>query len=360
MPQNMTFDREKAEQFVKHTGEQVAAAMNCYVSYVGLRLGLYSQLEEIGIATSEQLAEKTGLHERWIREWLRHQAANGQIEYLGESDSFFISPEAAMVLCNQESPFYFASGFEAIGVMRSAVDKLPEAFKTGIGMSYDDHGEACACNVENLNSFVPKNVLIPTILPQVNNVVEQLKEGIRVADVGCGSGTALLILAREFPNSEFRGYDISKHALTLARRNLSKEDLKNVSFHDVNEAPLPDDHSMEFITTFDVVHDAPFPQDLIGSIYGALSREGTWLCSDIRSFPTFAENLESNPSTALMYGFSLMVCMSSAMSVPGGAGLGTLGFNEVVAESMVRKAGFTHFEKLEYENAMNSYYEIKH
>ena len=359
MPQVETLDREKTEAFVRHTGQQVTAAINCYVSFVGLQLGLYQQLQEIGPVSSEDLAEKTGLHERWIREWLRHQAANKQIEYLVDTDQFFLTPEAAVVLCDSDNPFYFATGFEAVAAMRSAVDKLPDAFRSGLGMSYDDHGAGCACNVEKLNSFVPKHVLVPTILPQLDGVYQRLEEGIRVADVGCGSGVAILILAEAFPNSQFEGFDVSKHALERAAVNLAETDLSNVAFFDVNETPLPQDHSFDLVTTFDVVHDVPYPDQLIADIKQALSPEGTWLCSDIRSFPTFAENLENNPSTALMYGFSLMVCMSSAMSLPGGMGLGTLGFNEEVARKMSQDAGFTRFRKLEFENAMNSYYEIR-
>ena len=360
MSEAIVLDQEKTEQFVGHLSRQVTAAMNCFVSYVGMQLGLYSQLEEMGPASSDVLAGETGLHERWIREWLRHQAANGQIEYLVDTDEFQISPEAAAVLCHPGQPYYFASGLEAVASMRGAVDKMPEAFKTGLGMSYDDHGSCCACNVENLNSFVPRNLLVPKILPLLDGVVDQLNQGIRVADVGCGSGVALLVMAEAFPNSTFRGYDVSKHALERAKSHLLESGLTNATFHDVNDDPLPQDHSIDLMTTFDVVHDVPYPDRLIRDIQQALSKSGTWLCSDIRSLPTFAENLESNPSTALMYGFSLMVCMSSGMSMPGGMGLGTLGFNEEVARKMTLEAGLSHFRKIDYENAMNSYYEIKH
>ena len=108
-----------------------------------------------------------------------------------------------------------------------------------------------------------------------------------------------------------------------------------------------------------MVHDTPFPADLIGGIYASLRPEGTWLCSDIKSFPSFEQNLEENPSAAMFYGFSLMVCMSSSMSAPGGAGLGTLGFNADVAEKMSAAAGFTRFGMLDIDKGINSYYEIR-
>lgn len=354
-----SFDPKKAEQFVRRTGEQVAAAMNCYVSSVGLQLGLYDTLNAMGAATSEEVASQAGLHERWVREWLRHQATNQQLEYDQDTDKFILSPEGAAVLCNSDHPFYFAAGYEAVMLMRKAADHLPSAFRTGLGMSYDDHGEGCACNIEKLNHYVPKYELVPNILPQLDGIVARLQEGINVSDVGCGAGFALIVMAKAFPQSHFTGYEISQHAIDRARRNVREAGLTNVNILDSREDPIPQDGSFSLMTTFDVVHDSPRPDRLISDIYGALAKDGTWLCSDIRSFPQFGDNLTDNPNAALMYGFSMLVCLSSAMSEPDGKGLGTLGFNIDVAQEMSAAAGFTRFRKLEYENAMNSYYEIR-
>ena len=354
-----TFNREKAEQFAWQTSVNLAAAMNCCLSYLGDQMGLYRTLNEFGPATSEVLAERTGLHERWLREWLRQQACANQLEYDETNDSFSISREAAAVLCDEDSPYYFAAGFTAFQALRSSVDHLPTAFKTGLGMSFDDHGPTCACGIEKLNNFVPRFLLVRKILPELPMVCEKLESGINVADVGCGSGVALLKLARSYPNSRFYGYEISDHALDRFKTNLESAQLKNVEICDVQTNPLPHEAFFDLICTFDVVHDVPFPHELIKDIRSALTQDGTWLCSDIRSFPTFSENLANNPRAPLMYGFSLLICLSSAMSESGGAGLGTLGFNEGVARKMTSEAGFGRFRKLEYENAMNSYYEIR-
>lgn len=355
----LAFDHEKAQRFVARTGQQLAAALNCYVSFVGHELGLYQQLRDLGWATSTELASATGYHERWIREWLRHQACNAQLDYDDEADAFRLSPEAISVLCDEESPYYFASGFQAFAALRGAVDRLPDAFRTGLGMKYDEHGPGCACGIEKLNNYIPRHDLVPKILPEVEGLEARLREGAEVADVGCGAGIALLYMAQAFPNSSFTGYEISTHALDRARANVAAWGLDNAMVVDAREHPLPDDHSVDFVTTFDVVHDSPFPDQIIAEIYAALARNGVWLCSDIRSFPQFGDNLRDNPSAPLMYGFSLMVCMSSAMSEAGGKGLGTLGFNMEVAQEMTAAAGFTRFRKLEYETAINSYYEIR-
>ena len=353
------FDRETAEQFAYRTGQQVAAAMNVSLSHVGDQLGLYKQIRELGDVTSTKLAEQSGLHERWLREWLRHQACNGHLEYDEVEDSFSITNEVAAVLCDENSPLFFASGFTAAVATNYAATRLPKIFQTGIGLRYDDHGECCACGLERMNNYVPRFVLVQEILPAVDDLVDRLEKGINVADVGCGAGQALLRMGKAFPNSRFTGYEMSTHALERAKANLIEWGLENVTLEDARLNPLPTDGSLDFVCTFDVVHDAPFPQALISEIYKSLKADGVWLCSDIRSFPTFKENLKSNPHAALMYGFSLLVCMSSAMSEQGGAGLGTLGFNEEVARRMSANAGFRSFEKLEYENAVNSYYQIR-
>ena len=360
MPATQTeFDHEKAQRFAARTGQQLAAAMNCYLSYIGDDLGLYKAILELGWVTSDELAAATGLHERWIREWLRHQACNQHLDYDVEKDAFSISSEVGSVFCDEDSPYYFASGFQAFAALRSSVDRLPEAFSTGLGMSFDDHGPGCACGIEKLNNYIPKYELVQSILPQLDGVCNRLEEGVSVADVGCGAAIALLNMAKSYPKSTFTGFEISTHAIERARANIRDWGLQNVSIQDAREQPLPGDRSLDFVTTFDVVHDTPFPDRLIEEIYSALSPDGTWLCSDIRSFPKFAENLAENPGAPLLYGFSVMVCMSSAMSEPGGAGLGTLGFNSEVARDMTAAAGFTRFRQLEYENSINSYYEIR-
>ena len=359
MADTQTIDVRKAELFARRTANQVAAAMNCSLSHVGDQLDLYKTIRDFGPVTSDVLAAKTGLHERWLREWLRHQACNEQLEYDPAKDEFSISPEAALVLVEKDSPLYFAGGFAAFEAARTAIERLPDSFHTGLGMSYEDHGPACACGIERMNGFVTKYELVQAVLPEVEGLSDALNSGIDVADVGCGTAGALIAMAAAFPNSSFVGYEVSTHALARARANVDSSELSNIRLEDAREAPLPASPSFDFITTFDVVHDTPFPDRLIADIFAALKPTGSWLCSDIRSFPTFAENLEDNPHAALMYGFSLMVCMNSAMSEEGGAGLGTLGFNEDVAREMTSSAGFSRFRKLDYETAVNSYYDIR-
>jgi len=166
-------------------------------------------------------------------------------------------------------------------------------------------------------------------------------------------------MAKAFPASTFRGYDISRHALARAAEKQAEAGVTNVSFHDPRVDPLPTDHSVGFITTFDCIHDMTHPQEMMVAIREAIAEDGTWLLVDIKALDTYAENVRKNPMASLMYGISVLSCMSSALSEPGGAGLGTLGLSENVARSMAEHAGFTRFQRLKVDHAVNAFYEVR-
>jgi ubiquinone/menaquinone biosynthesis C-methylase UbiE len=211
-------------------------------------------------------------------------------------------------------------------------------------------------------SFEPWNRhhLIPTVLPALDGIVERLESGISVADIGCGAGGAVLLMAERFPKSHFVGYDISKYALERAEHRRREEGADNVRFVDPRDEALPADGSVDFITTFDCIHDMTHPQEMIGAIAEALAPDGTWLLVDIKGRETFAENVEKNPMASLMYGISVLSCMSSALSEPGGAGLGTLGLPESKAREMAAAVGLSRFRTLGVEHSVNSFYEVRH
>jgi 2-polyprenyl-3-methyl-5-hydroxy-6-metoxy-1,4-benzoquinol methylase len=210
-------------------------------------------------------------------------------------------------------------------------------------------------------SFEPWNRvhLLPTVLPTLDDVEAKLAAGATAVDVGCGSGGAVLLMAGAFPESRFEGYDISRHALDRATTRLAESGLANASFHDPRVHPMPTDHSVDLVTTFDCIHDMTDPQSMMHAIRAALADDGTWLLVDIKALDTYAQNVRKNPMAALMYGISVLSCMSSALSAPAGAGLGTLGLPPSRAEAMARDAGFTRFRRLPVDHAVNAFYEIR-
>jgi 2-polyprenyl-3-methyl-5-hydroxy-6-metoxy-1,4-benzoquinol methylase len=196
------------------------------------------------------------------------------------------------------------------------------------------------------------------IVPALDGVAGRLEGGTRVADVGCGAGVALLTLAAAFPRSRFDGYDSSRHAIDRARAALGAAGLANVAFHVAEASDLQPAPAYEFVMTLDCLHDMTRPAEAIAAIRRAMTPDGTWLIKDIRAGESWAD-LQRNPMLALMYGSSVATCMSSALSEPGGAGLGTLGFPASVAERMCREAGFTRFRVHDFDDPANLYYEVR-
>jgi SAM-dependent methyltransferase len=180
-----------------------------------------------------------------------------------------------------------------------------------------------------------------------------------VIDVGCGAGGAVLLMAEAFPVSTFVGYDISQHALDRAQERLGESGLTNARFADPRREPLPDDGSVDIVTTFDCLHDMAHPTHAIGAIRSAIADDGHWLIVDIRAADTLAGNIAANPMASLLYGISVLSCMSSAMSEPDAEGLGTLGLPESLLRRKLSDAGFNRFRLLDVQHPMNAFYEVR-
>jgi SAM-dependent methyltransferase len=325
--------------------------------HIGDRLGLYRTLDGMGAVTAAELAAKTGLKERWLLEWLRGQAAARLLDY-HDGDRFELTPVGAAVLADEAGSLAFAAGAFAGQTSPETVDKLLEAFHTGIGLSYEELGPNAAHRTERMLGPWTRQMLVPKILPALDGVVEKLERGAVVADVGCGGGVALLAMAQAYPKSRFVGYDPSSHAIRRCEEKVTEQGLTNLTFVVAGGEALPKVATYDFVITFDCLHDMTRPADVIAAIRRALRSNGSWLIKDIRSQPDFKTNMR-NPMLAMFYGFSVSACMSSALSEPGGAGLGTLGFNPEVAERMVREAGFTRFTPRDFEDPSNLYYEVR-
>jgi 2-polyprenyl-3-methyl-5-hydroxy-6-metoxy-1,4-benzoquinol methylase len=344
--------------FIKRVFDNMSGMVVSGMIYLGHHLGLYRALHDAGALRSEDLARKTGLHERWVREWLRGQAAARLLDYEGDG-RFSMSAIAALVLANENSPAFAAGAFAALPHQMKILERLLECFETGIGLPYDAFGAEGAKGVEGMLAPWFRTMLVPIALPKLEGVVPKLESGALVADVGCGTGVALIEMAKAYPRSQFHGYDISAHALAHAESNRQSAGLSNVTFHDARHDPLPADGRFDLVTAFDCMHDMTHPADVMRAVRESLKPDGTWLIADINAKPTFEENLERNPMAAMMYGFSVLTCMSSALSHPEGAGLGTLGFTEPVAREMAATAGFTRFTRHDFDNPVNAYYEVR-
>jgi SAM-dependent methyltransferase len=342
---------------------KLEGAVTAGMIHLGDRLGLYEVMAtSIEGDTSHSLASKAGLHERWVREWLHNQVAARIIscdDISSPSPTFHLSPEGIAVLATPDHPAYGMGMFHRLPQTMGALNAMPEAFRTGVGHDYDSHGPEGAVGIER--SFEPwnQNFLIPVVIPALDGMKEKLSAGVRVADIGCGSGGAALLLGSTFPNSVIDGFDISKFALDRAEERRTEAGAENVSFFDPREVPIANDNSYDLICTFDCIHDMTHPTEMMKTIRKALKDDGTWLLVDIKAHDSLELNVTKNPMASLLYGISVLSCMSSAMSEPGGEGLGTLGLSATKAESMARDAGFSQFKKLDVEHSVNAFYEVR-
>jgi SAM-dependent methyltransferase len=349
--------------FSFHVFTKLEGAVTAGMIHLGDRLGLYQAMGSLDRPiTIDELSSQLSLAPRWVQEWAHNQAAAKVIEFARDDqgrETFWLRPEARLVLADEENPAFGMVMFHRLPQTMSALERLPESFRTGMGHDYDSHGPEGAVGIER--SFEPWSnaFLIPLVVPALDGVVPKLDGGARVADIGCGAGGAALRLAQRFPRSEVVGYDISRYALDRAETKLRESGVANARFVDPRREPLPDDGSLDLVTAFDCVHDMTHPAEVMRAIRRSLKPDGTWLLVDIKALDTFEENAAKNPMASLMYGISVMSCMSSALSAPGGAGLGTLGLPESKARAMAEDAGFTRFRRLDIEHSVNAFYEVR-
>lgn len=325
--------------------------------HLGDRLGIYRALDGAGPVTAAELAEQTGLKERWLLEWMKGQTAAKLLQYHGD-DRFELTPVGAAVLSDEEGSLAFAAGAFGGPTPPDVVDGLADAFRTGLGLTYDQLGKTAAHRTERMLGPWARLALVPQILPALDGVVQKLEGGGKVLDVGCGAGVALFAMADAYPESEFVGYDPSTNAIERARETAEQKGLENVELVCARGEELPPDPLFDLVLSFDCLHDMTRPDRVMGAVRKAIKEDGTWLVKDIRSHHDFEKNLR-NPMLAMMYGFSVSSCMSSALSEPDGMGLGTLGLPPKRAKEMTAAAGFSTFVEHDFEDPANLYYEVR-
>ncbi|MFZ9869368.1 MAG: SAM-dependent methyltransferase, partial [Ilumatobacteraceae bacterium] len=258
----MSINPDKLKFFSFLLFTKLEGAVTSGMVHLGDQLGLYRALAAADQPlTTTQLSAATGLKERWVREWAYNQAAAKLINVSSrpsqppqlDDDTFYLSPEQAAVLADESHPAFGMGMFHRLPQTMESLKRMPESFRTGIGFNYDSHGPDGAVGIER--SFEPWNNanLIPVVLPAVG-VVEVLRAGANVADVGCGAGGAVLRMAKEFPASNIVGYDISHYALERANERLVASGLTNARFADPQVEPLPTDNRLHFVSTFDCIH----------------------------------------------------------------------------------------------------------
>jgi SAM-dependent methyltransferase len=321
---------------------------------IGHRTGLFDAMSGLPPSTSAQIASAAGLNERYVREWLGAMVVGRVVEHDPEGATYRLPPEHAAWLTRAASPNNIAITAQFIPGLASVEDEIIESFKEGGGVPYSAFPRFHEVMAEDSGQTVVA-ALTDAILPLVPGLTERLEGGIDVLDVGSGSGRAMNLLARKFPNSRFVGYDFSEEAIARARAEAEEYGTTNVRFEVKDVANLDEEAGYDLITTFDAIHDQAKPAKVLEGIARALRDDGVYLMQDIAGSSHHHNNLE-HPLGTFLYTVSTMHCMTVSLAQDG-EGLGTMWGEK--AREMLREAGFAKVEvkQLPHDFA-NSYYVV--
>jgi len=338
----MEINEDKLNELLGKVVVEMGAAANGPLITIGDKLGLYKTLGQSGSLTSDELATKTNTSERYVREWLSTQAASGYVQYDAEKNQFFMTPEQIAAFGDAKSPVFMTGAFYAITSLYHDEPKMLEAFKTGEGISWGDHHTCLFCGTEKFFSPSYEGNLITSWLPALsNNVVDKLKAGAKVADIGCGHGASTIIMAKSFPKSTFIGIDYHQPSIEQAIIRAEEASLTNISFK-VDSAKDFDDKDFDLITFFDCLHDMGDPVGACAHAKQALKPDGNCMIVEPFANDSIKENL--NPVGRAFYAFSTQLCIPCSLNQEVGLSLGAQAGLKKLTET-IKAGGFSYCEK---------------
>lgn len=344
-------DVERAKAFGERLFGLYSGGIMTFMVEIGHRTGLFEAAAR-GPTTSEELAERSGLNERYVREWLGAVTTGGILEYDRASGRYTLPPEHAVCLTGRTA-FNMAPISQMASALGKQVDAVTRSFRHGGGVPYSEFGTEFTDLLDEGGRYGYDLHLVRAYLPMAKGLPERLAEGISVADIGCGTGHCVNLMAQAYPRSMFVGYDLAEHAIAKARAEAHLMGLTNTRFEVMDAAQLPPEPKFGLITAFDSIHDQVAPAEVLRRIEEALTPDGTFFMVDIKASSDVADNL-GNPMAPLLYGLSVLHCMTVSLAY-GGAGLGTV-WGEQLARQMLAEAGFADVQVRDAPDPMNSVY----
>ncbi len=337
----MTIDETKMHTLLNRMVGDMGAAAVAPLVILGDKLGLYQALAGDGPMSSEQLADKTGTTERYVREWCAAQAGSGYIDYDVESNQFSMSPEQQAVFADPDSAMCMVGGYYAIASMNIDEPKITHAFQTGEGVSWGDHDQCLFCGTEKFFRPGYQASLVAEWLPALDGVVEKLENGGKVADVGCGHGASTLVMAQAFPKSEFIGFDFHEPSIEHANKMAREAGLANIRFELAAAKHFPGS-DYDLVAYFDCLHDMGDPVGACAHTLKALKSDGTMMLVEPFAHDKLSDNL--NPIGRMYYCFSTMICTPASISQEVGLALGAQA-GEKRLKAVAMEAGFSQFRR---------------
>jgi SAM-dependent methyltransferase len=344
-------DKQRTQEFARKLFGLYTGGMLTLMVDIGHKTGLFESAAK-GPGTSQEIADRAGMNERYVREWLCALATGGVFEYDAASRTFSLPPEHAVCLTGTSSRNLAPAG-QGLPMLARRLPKIVECFKNGGGVPYSEYRPDFTEFMDASWRLLYDGLLIKGFLPAVEGLPERLESGIRAADLGCGTGHAVNVMARGYPKSTFVGYDIGEDAIARARAEAREMGLVNARFEVLDVTRLPAEPKFDLLTSFDAIHDQRDPAAVLRRAAGALAPGGVYLMIE----PKASSNLEENigkPFTPYMYGVSVLHCMTVSLA-EGGAGLGTA-WGVGAARRMLAAAGFRSVEVVDAPGPQNSIY----
>jgi 2-polyprenyl-3-methyl-5-hydroxy-6-metoxy-1,4-benzoquinol methylase len=352
------WDESRSQAFAERLVGAIDQTALTMMTSLGHRTGLFDTMSHlVEPATSTEIALTAGLNERYVREWLGAMVTGGVVDHDPVALTYVLPREHAAWLTRAASPNNIAVTTQWVAVLAGVEEQVVDAFSHGRGVPYSAYGRFHQVMAEE-SAQTTVAALVPHILPLVPDLVARLTSGIRVLDVGCGSGAAMVELAAAFPASTFTGYDFSREAIDAAEATARQRELRNVRFVTADAADLAESNAYDLITAFDAIHDQARPAEVLRRIAGALRRpSGIFLMQDIAAHTAHHDNI-GQPLGTFTYAISCMHCMSVSLA-GNGAGLGAAWGREKAIE-MLGQAGFgrVRVEKLPHD-IINEYYIVQ-
>lgn len=332
-------DETKLNDLVGRVLGDLGGAVSVPLVRMGDALGLYKALKESGPTTADRLASATGCAPRYIREWLAAQAASGYVQH--ENGQFSLTPEQTFVFAEPDSPVNLIGAFDIAAAVVDNQPKVEVAFKTGRGVAWGDQAGCLFCAVARMFRPGYLNALVQEWLPALNGMVDRLKTGATVADVGCGHGVSTLLMAEAFPNSRFTGYDFHPGSIAAATAHARAHGLQNLSF-EVGTAQDFAGRDFDLVTCFDCLHDMGDPEGAAKHIRKTLKADGAWMVVEPMAGDTLEDNL--NPIGRLYYSASTMICVPTSLAQDVGLALGAQAGEKRLTE-VIRAGGFRNVRR---------------
>ena len=336
----MALDEAKLNAFLGKAVGDLGAAMSATLMLVGDRLGLYKALAKEALTPAE-LAQRTGTHERYVREWLGNQGAGGYVDYDVATGKWSLSPEQALCLADPAGPVDMPGAYNIVEATFHALERTLQNFRSGKGMEWGEHHSCLFHGTERFFRAGYNANLIGSWLPALDGVVPKLQRGARVADVGCGYGASAVLMARTYPNSTFVGYDYHADSIRVARERAAEAGVSNVQFEVADAVSYPG-QGFDLIAFFDCLHDMGDPVGASRHARQALNRDGTAMIVEPFANDRVQDNL--NPVGRVLYGASSQICVPVSLARNGPA-LGAQAGEARLREVVVGGGGFTHFRR---------------